>query len=111
MKLLTFAIERSIVLTSFGVLVIVIIKVLLGRFLISKVPNLWLRTCVYAFCGAVGIMYDYSNYFADEFSKLTADLFITVFVTSFAWMYLLVAPIAYLSFKRKEKKAEQSSSN
>lgn len=105
MKILYFAFERSIVFTSFGLLVVILIKVFLGRLLVARVPNIWLRSSIYAFCGATGIIYDYNIYSADEFSNLSMMLHAIVFLTSFAWMYLLIAPIAFIFAKRKQKKA------
>lgn len=108
MQTLIFAIERSIVLTFMGLIFIIVSKLILGKYLHKKLPNLWIRMGLYSFVGVMGSTLDYSNYFAEEFVHLPLQILMVFLLTSFLWMYFLVLVSLVISSKIKGNNVPRS---
>jgi len=106
MNFLVFAIERSIVFTTVGLLTALVIKLFFGKFLNRRVPVTWRRAVIYAAISALGIIFDYSNVAEKEFSNLPAYMFVVIFVTSFLWSFILIFPVAHISSKFSRSKTK-----
>jgi hypothetical protein len=108
MNTLIFAVERSIVHTTLGIIAVLIISYFFGKTLLQRVPNDWKRCGLYALVGALFIVFDYAflnEDFANEFSKLPFWLLLILYASSFIWTYILVIPFVLFSAYRRKQKA------
>lgn len=103
MNLLIFAFERSIVHSTLGIVAVLLLGLLMGKYLIKNIPNIWLRSFIYAAFGAVFVIYDYSNNYSAEFSQIELLYLLIISLSSLIWMYLLVIPFIYISEIKRNK--------
>jgi hypothetical protein len=102
MNLLIFAFERSIVHSTLGIVAVLLLKLLASKYLLIKIPNIWLRCFLYAVFGALFIMYDYSSNYSAEFAQINFLYLLVIALSSIIWMYLLVIPFIYIAETKRK---------
>jgi len=103
LNLLIFAIERSIVHSTLGIVAVLLFGLLMGKYLKKNISNIWLRSLIYAAFGAVFVIYDYSNNYSAEFSQIEFLYLLIISLSSLIWMYLLVIPFIYIAEIKRNK--------
>jgi hypothetical protein len=106
-KVFLFVYERSIAHSPLGIIAVLLLKIFLGKFLLKKIPNRWFRSLIYAFFGAFFVIFDYSqaSFIPNEFSKISLELLMLLYLSSSLVMYVIVITfILVFSLFNKAKK-------
>jgi hypothetical protein len=111
-NVLNFAFERSIVNSALGIIAVLLVTFLFGKYLLIKIPNKLKRCFFYSAIGTFFIIFDYAflnESTVSEFSKLPSWLIFILGISSLTWMFILIFPCMLWSDKRRNNKVDSNS--